>query len=448
MTNPRKILDKNIAEQKAEKKSSPPSSDSKKERRPGAIEELKKLVSSVYLINDPYITELMLASLFSHRLPADPAWIVIVGPSGGAKSEFINMLSTCKDVYPLSTLSSHTFISGMKRAGQEASLLLRIKNGVLTFKDMTSLLSENKDDRSVIMAQLREIYDGKYSKTFGTGEVINWTGKITVIAGATYAIHTLKQAYTAMGERFLFYNMIQPDRIDAARRTMQNQEEGKMVEKRAMLAEAFRKIIDEDLVIPDELPNITKELQDELLDLAELATRARSETERNWRSPQMEIIEAHPPEMPTRFAGQLQTIAKTLMIIAYNETGTAELTEQHRHILYKLALDSITKSKRTALQELARYDVLETAGLATKIGFPTNTIRRWLEDLTALGVAERERGSGPKGDRWRIISKYRRIMAKFENIEMQGGELTETTAEDREQMLQDAEDQINIDGLL
>ena len=411
----------------------------------GELKKLQEAVASVYLIADPYITKFLAANMITQKLAADPAWSVIVAPSGGCKSEFINMLSKCAGVNPLSTLTSRTFISGAKKTGQETSLLTKIGSGIITFKDMTSLLSENKDDRSIIMAQLREIYDGRYAKSFGTGESIDWKGKITVIAGATYAIHTLRQSYTAMGERFLFYNLIQPDRIEAARRTMENQQEGKMTDNRIRLAETMRIYIDETLELPPKMPKISKTLESELLDLAELATRARSETERNWRSPQMEIIEVHPPEMPTRFAGTLMIISIALMIINWNETGESTLLDEDRKILYKISLDSVTKSKRTAMQELAKYDVLQTAGLATKIGFPTSTIRRWLEDLTALGIAEREKGAGPHGDRWKIIPKYREIMRKFEGIVMEGGELTENNVEGEE--IIDEEEEIRQNNL-
>lgn len=395
----------------------------------GGLKILQDKVESVYLVKDPYITELMVAAVLTHRLSSDPAWMIIVAPSGGAKSEFVNSISQCEGIYPLSTITSHTFISGAKANGKETSLLQKIQNGIITFKDFTSLMSEQRDERAVIMAQLREIYDGKLSKSFGTGETVNWEGKITVIAGATFVIHTLKQTYTAMGERFLIYNMEQPDRIEAARRTMENQEEGKMAEHRAMIASAFKNYLDVELEIPKEMPKISNELRDELLLLAELATRARSDVERNWRSPQQEITDAHPPEMPTRFAGQLQAFARAFQIINRNETGTDGLAEHHRHILYKLALDSITKSRRTALNVLAKYDTIETAGMAVKLGFPTNTVRRWVEDLTALGITEREKGGGSKGDRWTLKPAYRDIIQKFENIKTEGAELTEENAD-------------------
>src|SRR3990167_5437867 len=142
----------------------------------GELKKLQVAVAKVYLVADPYAVKFLVANMISHKLGMDPVWSVLVAPSGGGKSEFINMLSACRDVYPLSTLTSHTFISGMKKTGQDTSFLLKIKdknkenNGIITFKDMTSLLSENQEDRSAIMGQLREIYDGKYNKAFGTGE--------------------------------------------------------------------------------------------------------------------------------------------------------------------------------------------------------------------------------------------------------------------------------------
>ena len=51
-------------------------------------EGLKKLqdeIGKVYLMKDPYVTKLMVASVISQFLPSDPVWVVIVAPSGGCK---------------------------------------------------------------------------------------------------------------------------------------------------------------------------------------------------------------------------------------------------------------------------------------------------------------------------------------------------------------------------
>lgn len=419
----------------------------------GELQKLETEIKSIYLLKDPHITKLLIAVVISQFLSSDPVWIVIVAPSGGMKSEFINMISLIKwtppgenkqeqKIHSISTLTARTFVSGFKASGKDPSLLLQVSNGILTFKDLTSLLSEHKDDRAVIMAQLREIYDGRYSKRFGTGEEINWIGKITVIAGATYAIHSLKQSYTAMGERFVFYNLIQPNRENAAKKTMENQEEGKMTEHRKHLAEEFAEYTTKVLnSMPAELPKMDKDIRKDMIALAELSTRARSDVERNWRSPQQEITEVHPPEMPTRFAGQLQTVVQSLKIINHHETGKFELLEKDKDLINKLALDSVTKMRRIVMQELSKYEVIETAGLATKLGLPTNSVRRYLEDLTALEIADREKGTGPRGDKWNIKKHYRGLMARFEGIVFEGKNLTEARAGmTEEQLLNEAEE--------
>lgn len=390
--------------------------------------ELKKLVdlfNSVYLIEDKNIVKMLLATLTSQYLPGDPVWIMIVAPSGGAKSEFINSIALCPNVFPLSTLTANTFISGQRptKDNPEPSLLFQIGSGIITFKDFTSVLSERQDDRAIIMAQLREIYDGKYTKSFGTGKSRSWTGKLTVIAGTTYAIHSKKAQYTSMGERFLFYNMIQPERIEAADKAMENQADGKINEKRASIAEAVRKYVMETYEVPPELPRISAEYRKEILLLAELSTRARSDVERNWRSPQQEITEVYPPEMPTRVATQLQNFSISLSSLNWNETGKSDMSQEDFNIINKFTLDSVSKSRRTAMQELARYEMITTSGLATKLGFPTNSVRRWLEDLVALEIAERYKGIGNRGDKWNILPRYRDIISKFDNIRIEGGAL-------------------------
>ena len=60
------------------------------------LEKLQKKIEKIYLIKDPYITEVMAASVIAHFLSSDPCWIVIIAPSGGAKSEFINLIHTIK----------------------------------------------------------------------------------------------------------------------------------------------------------------------------------------------------------------------------------------------------------------------------------------------------------------------------------------------------------------
>lgn len=416
----------------------------------GKLQEIKEAFAKIYLLEDPYIIDVLCANYISFFLKADPIWTVIVGPSSGGKSEMVNALNLCNYVYPISTITANTIVSGAKLgAGKPASLLHKLSkgtdmegNGIILFKDLTSLMSEQDQTRKAIMGQLREVYDGKYVKEFGTGNTVAWAGKVTVIAAATYKIHDMRQEYAAMGERFLFYELIQPDRKGASDRGMSNQESGEIAEARVHLQNLLKEYLCELIEIPTEMPPISPEIKSDVIDLAEMTTRSRSDVKRAWFSPQKEILEVFPPEMPTRFASCLQTLARSLMILNWNETGNMELTEGHKRILQKYALDSIPMGRREAMKELSKYDLLSTAGLGLKLDKPTSTLRRHVEDLVALGLAlKKEKGKGNQGDKWAIKPHYRELIMKFEGIVNEGGELTEDSALSDDEILADAMEQ-------
>ena len=325
-------------------------------------------------------------------------------------------------IYPISSLTSKTLISGFQRKGEETSLLFKVKNGIFTFKDFTSILSLHQEERKEVMGQFREIYDGSLNKSFGTGQEIRWRGKIGLIAGVTTIIHVARDLYAAMGERFVMYSPVIPDRKKMAERDMNNVEIIK--EKREEIKDTFENYLDKEIGIPVEFPKTPEHIFEEIRDLAEFSTRARSPVDRDWRSSQKEITFVHTPEMPTRFAAQLITLTKAFMVM-----NNGKVEDLDRHILYKVALDSITSTRRKVLQELTRYNTVKTSGVATVLNYPTSTTRRWLEDLNALEMVDRVKVPG--GDSWKIKDEYRKIVEKFEGIKTLDTELTEAEAEIR-----------------
>ena len=379
---------------------------------------LKKRFNEVFLIKDPGIIKLVFAAVIANRIKTDPVWLFIVGAPGSGKTEFITALSLVNEIYPISSLTAHTFISGKKGQNfSQNSLLLKIQSGTITLKDFTTLLSINKDERKEIMSQFREIYDGSFDKPFGTGEEIHWKGKIGLIAGVTTVIYQMRDLYAAMGERFIMYYPELPDRKEMARRAMQNVES--IQEKRLELQKLAQRYLDKTVKIHNPLPVLSPELNEELLELAEFSTRARSPVDREIFGSNKEITFAHPPELPTRFASQLKILALGLAMINENN----EVMEEDKQILYNIALSSITITRRKALHELTKYASVNTSGLATKLNYPTSTVRRWLEDLNALEMVIRLK-SGNK-DLWQIKEEYRPILQKYENITLINAELTE-----------------------
>ena len=378
-----------------------------------ALTRIEQSFKDVFIIEDEGIIKLLLATIIAHRHKADPVWLFIVGGSSTGKTEFITSLNDVAGIYTIGSLTSHSFLSGFKSKGSvEVNMLDRMKNGIMSFKDFTSILSTNQEARGEIMGQLREIYDGAYSRDFGTGERKTWKGKLGLIAGATTKVYTTQELYAAMGERFIMYAFKQPDQKIIGARTISNAREG-MKEKRMALRATVKDYLDNFIQIPEELPELDEEYKKDLIDLAEFSTRARSPVERDWRSMNKEIVFKHDPEGIGRFLTQLVTLSGALQTMNGNITNG--LTALDKGIIYKICLDSINRTRRVCLQALTKYQHVETAALALKLNYPTNTIRRFLEDLNVLEVIDRDKIKR-NADVWNLKPQYRALLARFEAI--------------------------------
>ncbi len=246
--------------------------------------EVEAAFAEVYLMADPYVVKLMMAFMVSHDLPLDPLWAFIIAKSGAGKTEMVNSLLKLDNILPISSLTPSTLISGAKTGNaKEASLLLRAGSPIIIVKDFTVIMSLPHDQQSEIYGQFRDMYDGKMDKAFGTGDDINWEGKVTLLAAATHAAHDMRERHGHLGERFALYEMLLPNDSAVAKVAMLNQESGKMKEYRDMLQDkmlAWRK----NIKIPKKLPTITDKFRDTLIKLAVLTTKARTNIQRDWRS--------------------------------------------------------------------------------------------------------------------------------------------------------------------
>jgi hypothetical protein len=105
----------------------------------------------------------------ANLLPRDPLWLFLVGPPSAGKTEVIAALGDIPSIFPLSSLTPQTFASGFEGKHGETSLLPRLSGKTLTMKDFGSVLTMYREKKAEIIGQLREIYDGQFSKTWGNG---------------------------------------------------------------------------------------------------------------------------------------------------------------------------------------------------------------------------------------------------------------------------------------
>ncbi len=332
----------------------------------------------------------VLCTVIANRLPGDPLWAFIVGPSGDGKTELVNPLTGLEGVRPLDTLTVNTFLSGKQKKDPNASLLLRLPQGaILLMRDFTSVLEMHREKRDEIFSQLRKIYDGHLTRATGEGgesAELSWTGKVGLVACVTPAIEGYRAFATTLGERFLYYYLPTPDRLTVAKAARRNR--ASLARMREELQEAVRRFFD-GLRIPPEV-EVPEEIGDFIAEVADFVSRARSGVERDWYSPNKEITEIPDPEVPTRLSQQLDLLTcahAVLMGRTSVESSDLELTRQ-------VALACIPSHRRRLLALLfeAGDRELTTTEIANAIDLPTNTVRRYLEDLTALKLVARREG--------------------------------------------------------
>jgi Bifunctional DNA primase/polymerase, N-terminal len=333
---------------------------------------------------DPVPTRIVLAAYAANMaLEGDPVWIMLVGGSGIGKTERIMPVATMPRVVMASTLTGEAALLSAspkrERAKNATGGVLRQigDHGVLVVKDFTSVLSMSRDRRGEVVGALREIYDGRWDRYYGTdgGQVLSWEGKCGFIAGCTTAIDSAHSVLAAMGTRFLFVRLPEADLDKIARSALAHT--GKEAEMRAELARVTTGLL-HHLQAPHELH---EGVQTWLVPLANLASQARSPVERDSRGEIELVLDA---EAPTRIVKQLGQL--------WRACGMLGLDEAHSWAAVRRAgLDSIPKLRRAVITHLGacQGNWQPTTAIAHAVRHPSRTTRRALEDLVAHGLADR-----------------------------------------------------------
>jgi predicted transcriptional regulator len=340
--------------------------------------------------------EVLLAAVIANRLDGDPFWLFLVNPPGGAKTELIRGLSAVPEIYPLSSLTPRTLVSGLEaKAGREPSLLPKLNGKILTLKDFTTVLTMRREDRAEILSQLREIYDGHYRKDFGTGKSLNWTGKVGLIAGVTEVIDTYYSVNQVLGERFLLFRLGSQDGLLVAKKAIENQ--GHEKEMRQAIQEVLTAFLSQiDLTT---MPTLPDPILEKLIHLATFCVTARSGVLRD-SSGEIDYIPG--PEGPARLAKQLVLFCKALVMVH----GSAIVGEEEYRVAYRLAWDTIPGQKRRLLEILSQDNLGRSIRQIAKMtGYSYATARRYLQELGAMGLLV-ETGEGQAAV-WQMSEKCR-----------------------------------------
>jgi hypothetical protein len=368
---------------------------------PCSIKQTLNVFESWLILPDPTPVYAMLGAVAANLLPGDPVWLGIIGPPSSAKTEILNSTSGLPYVRQAATLTPAGLLSGtpnrQRAAGASGGLLNEIGAfGILVLKDFGSILSMRADAKAEILAALREIYDGQWTRRLGTdgGRVLSWSGKLGLLFAATNVIDAHHSVIGSMGDRFLVSRLLPEDKQQFGRALQHvGAKTGQM---RKDLAEAVLGLFtgcksEPQPISPNEIEQINK--------IIRLVVRLRGSVERDRYSREVEAI--YGAEGTARIGLALERLLAGLDIIGVERATAMRIVEN-------VGLDSAPPLRRRAYECLCQakdavdeFQSLSTTEAAANLHLPTVTVRRILEDLVAYGLIERIPQGPGAPDLWR-----------------------------------------------
>lgn len=333
----------------------------------------------------------VLGTVAANLLPGDPVWTGLIASPSSAKTEILNALSKLTYAHLTATLTPASLLSGTPKKQRDRSakggLLREIGNfGVLVLKDFGSVLSMRPDAKAEILAALREIYDGAWTRHVGTdgGRTLSWKGKIGLVFGSTQVYDDHHSVIASLGDRFLLCRIERSASAGQLRMALKHtgaSTHAMRNELATMVAGLFvRQIVEPSPLTDDEL---------ERLDAAiSLAVQLRAHVSRDRYSREIESI--HDAEGTPRIGIALERLFCGLVAIGLDR-------RQALWIIEDVALGSVPPIRRHAFEALTGQPQ-STRRIAKALRLPTTTTRRALQDLEAHGLAIRTNAPDDEGD--------------------------------------------------
>ena len=179
------------------------------EERAACWQSVTHILEEYYFNPDIEAARILCAALAAHTLKQfPPAWCLAIAPPGSMKTDLLEAFRGLPGVHFVDEVTSNTFLSGKvdeknHKRTKPASWLHRIgDDGILVAADFSTFTSDPKK-LQIILAQLRRIYDGYFSREFGTDENVEertWKGRLTLFAGAVPEIDRHYSLFQKLGD--------------------------------------------------------------------------------------------------------------------------------------------------------------------------------------------------------------------------------------------------------
>jgi DNA repair photolyase len=379
---------------------------------PCMLSELLGVFKKWLHIEEDYNIVAPACAVIANFAPSEPDIIGLIQPSGSIKTELIRSLGQSENqfVYPLSSLTEHTLVSGHKDSKDLVPLL---KGRLVCIKDFTTLLSKKEEVRAQIFADFRELTDGYIRKEFGNGIKKEYQGiHSSILFASTNAIERYYSMYAALGQRLIF---IRPTNDAKAARERSFLNRGRLGEMRVELHQVMMRFLTTHITKVEEtgLPSTPETIQEEMGAFYDFLAIARTQIHHNYRTG--EIDELPEPEYPTRIAN---TIGRLVEVHAF-VYGRGEVNEEDMMFGRRVVLDNIPTVRWRILCALTpEWETISV--IAKRADLSTGAIRYSLDELISLRLVDRlarEEKDGSmdrRSDSFRLVERWVPVVEKLE----------------------------------
>ncbi len=363
---------------------------------PPTLGDIKEAFGKYIKLSSYELLDVVLGCAVANILEGDAVNLYVVGKSSSGKTEAIRLLEMWDKACFVDDLTTNTLVSGYREGSNKYAGILTAesKKGVCIFaiKEFASVLSMRSDDMRIVLGQIRQIADGKYSKPYGNSEKVVWEGKMAFLVGVTPAIDAHHSIIAALGERFIYYRLGLEDEFEIAKFAANISGKEKKLRKEA------QKVTREFMVQfkPGMEIEEPEEWRNRLVSSAMFSVKARMAVSRNIGDGSLKFIPQS--EAPYRIIKQLKTLAVGICLVRGKEC----LDDEVMVIINKVARDNIPEMRQKVLVSMYKNGMYghgwtNIISISNCAKLPKGTVYKVLADLRAIEGSLVERmvqGSG------------------------------------------------------
>jgi hypothetical protein len=388
----------------------------RKKRAIPAFQRIKAPFEKWLSLPNHDVVDVVAATVLANRLPGEPLWLALVGPSSSGKTEVVRSCQTLLRTHRVDHFTTATFASGFKPSGSKPrnfenyGLLEDMMDGephIVVIEDFSVVLSKRWDVRNEIMGQFRKLYDGAWKAPFGNGVNIDWKGKCGMIVCSTGKFDREMGAQSVFGDRFLVCRNKPGDAETVAERAGSN---SRLTQK--MREEMIRgmKLLD-SIELPKEEVELSLDVHQYVAKLSAFTSRARTHVPRDGKT--HEILAVPEIEGTGRISAQLHQLLRG--IVLFRELSF--ITESEVEIVERVAFGTVPSLRLKILETIPLKKPMDFGDLMELTKIPRSVLRRTLQDMRMLEVLDwKERRGASRYGEYFVLEQWVPFVKRIQNV--------------------------------